>query len=109
MSTINVDRLSDEELVNYFEGAFEQQVALHNDITSFEVTCDRESGKPVMAVEIIGMAGSPTCEAFKGDDITHRDEVVVDEGDLGKINFEFNGTCYVLNSTDYVAEYKVVE
>ena len=109
MNTLNANKLSDEEICTYFENAFQDQIALHNNITSYEVTCDRAQGQILMSVEIIGMAGSPTPEAYReGTDIVGRDKVVVDEGDLGTLEFAYNDDCYILNSTDYVAVYRLI-
>jgi len=109
MNTLNANKLSDEELINYFEEAFEKQIAIHNEITSYEISCNRDDGDILMSVEIIGMAGSPTPEAYQdGSTIKNRDKIIVDEDDLGKLEFVYNDDCYVLNSNDYVVVYKLV-
>lgn len=105
---MNVQTVSNEEIQDLFETAFESQVAKLNGIDSFEVKCVREVGKEAITVEvsIMGTAGSPTAEDFKKMKVKNASSVVIERADKGelKLNIMPNKTLY-LNSTEYIVIY----
>lgn len=106
---MDIQKISDEEVQDLFEVAFEEQVAKWNDIENFEVKCVREVGKDSLAVEvtIMGTAGCPTAEDFKKMKIKNASSVRIERADKGELKFTIqpSKTLY-LNSTEYIVTYK---
>jgi len=106
---MNIQKISDDEVQDLFEVAFEEQVAKWNDINSFEVKCVREIGKDSLTVEVtvMGTAGSPTAEDFKKMKIKNASSVRIERADKGELKFDIQPakTLY-LNSTEYIVMYK---
>lgn len=106
---MNIQTVSDEEVQDLFEIAFQDQVAKFNDIDNFEVKCVREVGKTFLNVEvtIMGTAGCPTAEDFKKGKIKKADTVTIERADKGELKFKLQpaNTLY-LNSTEYIVIYK---
>jgi hypothetical protein len=109
MKKMNIQTVSDEEVQDLFEAAFESQVGKLNDIDNFEVKCLREVGKDSLTVEVtvMGTAGCPTAEDFKKDKIKAARNVSISRADKGELKFTLvpAKTVY-LNSTEYIVTYK---
>lgn len=106
---MNIQTVSDEEIQDLFEAAFETQVGKFNDIDNFEVKAVREVGKDFLTVEvtIMGTAGCPTAEDFKKNKIKNANIVTISRADKGelKLTLQPSKTLY-LNSTEYIVIYK---
>lgn len=106
MKTKNI---SNNELIDMFEGAFDDQVAIPNDIAECEVLCERSvaDDKVTMTVDIFGMAGSPTMDDFKLGRLQNVDVVTIERYDIGSIQFNIvpQKTTF-LNATDYQIVYE---
>lgn len=106
---MDVNRISDEEVQDLFEVAFEEQVGKFNDIDNFEVKCVREVSKDYLTVEVtvMGTAGCPTAEDFKKNKIKGANKVTISRADKGELTFVLQPakTLY-LNSTEYIIIYK---
>jgi len=107
-----VDKLSDEQLQDKFEEAFEEQIAKINSIGEYEATCRRSITEPAVKMEVMicGMAGTPISDAFKNGGIENGESVTVDLEDRGEINFTLiPDETTTLNSTDYIVVYRLSE
>lgn len=106
---MNIQTVSDEEIQDLFEAAFEDQVAKFNDIDNFEAKCVREVGKDSITVEvtIMGTAGCPTAEDFKKMKVKDASCVTIERADKGELKLSImpDKTLY-LNSTEYIVIYK---
>ena len=109
MKQMDVQRISDDEVQDLFETAFEEQVGKWNDLDNFEAKCVREIGKDSLTVEVtvMGTAGSPTAEDFKKMNVKNASTVRVERFDKGELTFNIqpSETLY-LNSTEYILIYK---
>lgn len=109
MKQMEIQKISDEEVQDLFEEAFEEQVGKWNDIDNFEVKCVREIGKDSLTVEVtvMGTAGSPTAEDFKKMNVKNASSVRIERFDKGELKFSIkpSETLY-LNSTEYILIYK---
>ena len=109
MKQMDIQRVSDEEVQDLFEEAFEAQVGKWNDIDNFEVKCVREIGKDALTVEVtvMGTAGSPTAEDFKKMNVKNASSVRIERFDKGELKFSiFPSKTLYLNSTEYILIYK---
>ena len=110
MTNVDVERISDEEMEDMFEKAFETQVASPNEIGSYECTCKRDSSNPdvKMEVAVIGLAGSPTLDDFKEGKVENSGAVVVQREDKDQLKFNLVAKETVaLNTNDYSIVYKL--
>lgn len=106
---MDISRFSDEMLQDLFEAAFEDQVASMNDIPAYEAKIERSAAKEdvTMEVTITGMAGSPSINDFKSDNVEGANAITVDS-DLGEMVYELEpDDAYSLNATEYVIVYKL--
>jgi len=111
MAKLNTSKLSNEDIEDLFSEAFEDQVAKHNSISEFEVTCIRDSANAKsldIEVMIVGMAGSPTLDQFKNGEVENSQEVIGSRGG-DKIKFKLlPKKTVVLNSNDYNISYAAI-
>jgi len=112
MKTMNLNRVSSEEIITMFEEAFENQVASLNDIKVFGVECnDKAIGKPVQVnVDIAGHAGTPTIDQFRKGEIKDSESVTISREDIGEMEFKLvpKLTTYV-SGNDYLIVYESKE
>lgn len=108
MKKMNLSRVSSEEIVNMFEVAFEEQVAIDNDIGVFGVECnDRRLGQPVkVVVDIAGHAGTPTIDQFRKGEVKGSENVKISRDDIGEMTFSLMPKETVfLSGNDYIITY----
>ena len=101
---------SDDELIDMFEPIYEGQVASRNSIGSYECSCKRDSSNKEVRVEVmvVGMAGSPTLEAYKEGKVTDSSIIIVNVEGKGKLRFNLAvKEMMALNTNDYIAVYKM--
>lgn len=109
---LDVNRISDDELVEMFEPVYEKQIASINEIGSYEVNCKRDtsSGDVVLEVMVVGMAGSPTLDDYKEGKLENPGSVVLSVEGRGSIKFNLvPKEMIALNTNDYTAVYKAVK
>ena len=109
----DVERISDEELETLFTDAYEKHIASLNNIGSYECSCKRDSGTNDVKVEVmvVGLAGSPTIEAYKDGKVENSDRVVIDRTEDDRPSLVFDHVPeedYILNANDYSVVYKLV-
>ena len=105
--TIDIVRVSSEDIQDLFEKEFERISALI-DISSFDVVCNRDiqTRKATLLVNIYGTAGAPTIDQFKQDKIEQARRVSIERYDIGTLVFNLLPTKTVfLNSNDYQLTY----
>jgi len=107
---IRVEKLSSEEIVDMFEVAFGKIASLNN-IDSFTVRCsDRKIGEAVkVEVDITGLAGAPTIDAFRKGKVAGCDKVTISRDDIGSLTFKLipKQTAF-LSGNDYVVVYESI-
>lgn len=108
---MDVKKISADEVQDLFTEAFADQVGFHNDISEFDVKCEKGIASKDIKVEVTiqGMAGCPNAEDFKKGKIKNIDKVVIERADKGSLEFKLlrNQTVY-LNSTEYIVVYQSV-
>jgi hypothetical protein len=108
-NTMNLDRVSSEEIVSMFETAFEEQVASLNDIGAFGIECNERSiGQPIhVKVDISGHAGTPTIDQFRQGAVEGSKSVKISRDDIGEMEFKLipDLTCF-LSGNDYLIVYE---
>ena len=106
---LDTSKLSADDIQDMFSEVYESKIASLNDIDSFECTCKREAGKTEIKMEvmIVGMAGSPTIDAYKNHKVKGADNLTITREGKGSLDFEFvpKETVY-LSGNDYVVVYK---
>ena len=110
MSKLDVTRISDDEFVEMFEPVYEEKIASRNAIGSYECMCKRDTSTSdiKMEVMVVGMAGSPTLDDYKGGRVENAGVVMLDLGDRGRLTFKLQTKeITALNTNDYVAVYKL--
>jgi hypothetical protein len=106
---MDASTLSDEELVDLFTDAYEEQVASLNDIGEFEASCKRVTGDKNVTMEVMvcGLAGTPCLDDYKEMRIKNIDAVVIEREDKGKLKFKLAAKeTIALNTNDYIVVYK---
>jgi hypothetical protein len=103
-----LSKLSDENIQDLFETAFEEQIASNNEITEFECKCIRSSAhgdKVSVEVTVSGMAGSPTFDDFIQGNVNRSGVVNLSYGD-DKFKFKLEQDQSIsLNANDYMVTY----
>jgi len=108
---MDVSKLSDEDIQDMFTEAYEKQVAQENAFDNFECICKRETGLPMVTMEvtIIGMAGTPTLDDYKAGKVKNSKSVTITREDRGSLRFTLDPKSVIsLNTNDYLAVYKAI-
>ena len=108
---MDISKLSDDDLQDMFSEVYESKIASLNNISSFECTCKRETGKPGLRVEvmIVGMAGSPTVDDYKNNKVKGSDKLTITREGKGSLDFELVAKDSVyLNMNDYIVSYRSI-
>ena len=107
---IKMEKLSSEEIINMFEVSFGEVASLNN-IDSFTVRCsERKTGEPVkMEIDITGLAGAPTIDAFRKGKVEGCDKITISRDDIGSMTFKLlpKETAF-LSGNDYVVVYESI-
>lgn len=100
--------MGDSELVELFEDAFREQVAINCNIQEFAVEVMRSvnSDKIEFEVEITGLAGTPTMDEFKANKLKDAKKVLLSRADKGEVilNLIPSKTVF-LTGNDYLVTY----
>ena len=111
LKQMDTKKISADEVQDMFTEAFEAQVGSLNNISEFEVKCNKSIAKKDIQVEVTvqGMAGCPNAEDFKHGKIKNIDKVVIERADKGSLEFKLlkDQTVY-LNSTEFIVVYQSV-
>lgn len=105
---MNTAVMSDEQIQDLFDEAFEKKVGEVQSISEFESKCVRETGKNDVGIELLvaGLAGTPTYEDFVEGKIEENDSITISMEERGELKFAFNADdSYVLNTNDYILVY----
>jgi len=108
---LNVIKMSDDDLQDLFSESFERNIAINNDITSYECICKRGtlSTDIIMEVTISGMAGSPSKEDFKSLKIKNCKSLKIEVEGKGELEFVLAPKETIsLNTNDYMVIYKAI-
>jgi len=106
---LNLEKISDEQLVDLFEKAYEEQVGQINSIGEFECTCTRTVGDSEVKMEVMitGLAGTPTPDSYKTGKVEGSEKVVVERDDDTELTFKLEPKDTIcLNTNDYLVVYK---
>lgn len=105
---MNVDTISDDELISLFEERFQDQVASKHDISEFETACIRKVGNNSIELEvtIYGYAGSPTMDEFKAG-LDGTESITLSRYDKGDLTLTLNKSKTItLSANDYLIAYE---
>ena len=108
MKKMKTQGMGDDELQNLFEESFQETVASKNDIIDFEVKTDWDVNSDILRfdVTIIGLAGTPSIDAFKKGEVENADEVVIERADKGRMTLKLKPKeTTFLSGNDYIIVY----
>jgi len=104
---MDVSKLSDENIQDMFEEAFEDQIASYNNIGNFECKCTRDEKAVTMEVMIVGLAGTPCVDDYKNAKVENADAVRIQAEDKGSLKFVLaSDEIASLNTNDYTVVYR---
>ena len=113
VNSMDLRRLSDEEIEGAFRSAFEDTVVYNNDFggeTDFDVKVSRDLSKNIVKIEatIQGLAGSVNAEDFKKGKVKKAEKIVGTIETKGKLVFVLLPKETMYNSsTEYSIVYEI--
>jgi hypothetical protein len=113
VNSMDLRRLSDEEIEGAFRSAFEDSVVYNNDFggeTDFDVRVSRDLSKNIVKIEatIQGLAGSVNAEDFKKGKVKQAEKIVGTIETKGKLVFVLLPKETMYNSsTEYTIVYQI--
>jgi hypothetical protein len=113
VNSMDLRRLSDEEIEGAFRSAFEDTVVYNNDFggeTDFDVRVSRDLSKNIVKIEatIQGLAGSVNAEDFKKGKVKQAEKIVGTIETKGKLVFVLLPKETMYNSsTEYTIVYQI--
>ena len=113
VNSMDLRRLSDEEIEGAFRSAFEDTVVYNNDFggeTDFDVKVSRDLSKNIVKIEatIQGLAGSVNAEDFKKGKVKKAEKIVGTIEAKGKLVFVLLPKETMYNSsTEYSIVYEI--
>lgn len=100
--------MGDSELTQLFEDAFTEQIGIPCNVQEFSVETKRSvnSDRIVFEVEVTGLAGTPTMEAFKQNKLKEARTLTISRADKGELvlNLVPSQTVF-LTGNDYLVTY----
>jgi hypothetical protein len=113
VNSMDLRRISDDEIETAFRSAFEDIVVYNNDFggeTDFDVRVARDLSKNIVKIEatIQGLAGSVNAEDFKKGKVKKAESLIGTIDNKGKISFALlpRETTYN-SSTEYTVVYQI--
>jgi len=104
---VDISKLSDDDLQDMFTESY-NNIASQNGFDSFECICKRTNQHDIkMEVTVIGMAGSPTIDDYKGGKVKNSNSLVINRDGKGILKFNLMPRETIsLNTNDYMVIYR---
>ena len=104
---VDISKLSDDDLQDMFTESY-NNIASQNGFDSFECICKRTNQNDIkMEVTVVGMAGSPTIDDYKGGKVKNSNSLVINRDGKGILKFNLMPRETIsLNTNDYMVIYR---
>ena len=104
---MDMGTMSDSEIVDLFQESYEQNIAMPNGISDYEVICERRAGskRADILVNVVGFAGVPTSDEYC--ELENISNVEIARSDKGRLVFHLNKAMRTpLGGIDYQMVYE---